>query len=220
MTGFSVSLIVTVKLHVPMFPLASLAVQVTVVAPTTNVLPLAGAQVILVTAQLSVAVGAVQVTLAFEHTPASALAVMFPGQVTTGFCVSLIVTVKLHCELFPAVSVAVQVTVWLPTEKVLPLAGTHPTVTPGQLSVAVAAKVTLALPHWPASAEATMAAGHVTTGFSLSLIVTVKLQVAMLPLASVAVQVTVWTPTAKVLPLAGKHATVAPAQLSVTVGAT
>ena len=58
MTGFSVSLIVTVKLQVLLFPLASLAVQVTVVVPTTNVLPLAGRQAILVTAQLSLAVAA------------------------------------------------------------------------------------------------------------------------------------------------------------------
>ena len=51
---------VTVKLHVEVLPLVSLALQVTVVVPLLNVVPLAGAQVTgLDPSQLSVAVGAV-----------------------------------------------------------------------------------------------------------------------------------------------------------------
>jgi len=45
-------------------------------------------------------------------------------------------------------------------------------------------------------------------------------QMFVLPLASVAVQVTVATPLLKLLPLAGKQATVAPGQLSLAVGVT
>ena len=49
--------------------------------------------------------------------------------------------------------------------------------------------------------------------------VTVKLQVAVLPDVSVAVQVTVVVPTGKTEPLAGLHIEVTPGQLSDTVGA-
>jgi hypothetical protein len=70
---------------------------------------------------------------------------MFAGQVTVGACVSWIVTVKLHAPVFDEASVAVHVTVVAPTGKVEPDAGTHATVAPGQLSVAVGvANVTVA----------------------------------------------------------------------------
>jgi hypothetical protein len=49
--------------------------------------------------------------------------------------------------------------------------------------------------------------------------VTVKVQEAVAPAESVAVHVTVVVPIGKVEPEAGEHATVAPAQLSVAVGA-
>jgi len=98
-------------------------------------------------------------------------------QVITGFSVSSTFTVKLHWAVFALASVAVQVTVWLPTVKVLPLAGTHTILLTVQLSVAVGAKVT-ALPHWPASAGTSMLAGQVMTGFSVSLMATVKLHEA------------------------------------------
>ena len=48
--------------------------------------------------------------------------------------------------------------------------------------------------------------------------VTVKLQVAVLFAASVAVQVTVVVPRLKQVPDGGRQVTVAPGQLSVTVG--
>ncbi len=48
---------------------------------------------------------------------------------------------------------------------------------------------------------------------------TVKLQLDVLPEASVAVQVTVVTPVGKQLPDGGVHTTVTPAQLSVATGA-
>lgn len=56
--GFSVSLTVTVKLHglALMFPLASVAVQVTVVVPFENVEPEAGVQLAVAPGQLSFAV--------------------------------------------------------------------------------------------------------------------------------------------------------------------
>jgi len=51
----------------------------------------------------------------------------------------------------------------------------------------------------------------------LSVTVTVKEHVAVLPCASVAVLTTVVVPTGKVLPLAGLLATVTPGQLSVAL---
>lgn len=63
-----------------------------------------------------------------------------------------------------------------------------------------------------------MFAGQVTVGAWLSTTVTVKVQVPVRLAASVAVQVTVVTPLAKLLPEAGEQATVAPAQLSEAVG--
>src|SRR5438067_1070915 len=109
------------------------------------------------------------------HTPGSLLTVMSAGTVSEGFSVSFTVTVKVSVELLPWASVAVTVTVVTPTGKVAPEAGLLASVTPGQLSVAVGVKVTAA-PHWPAVALATMFAGRVSAGFSVSLIVTAKEQ--------------------------------------------
>jgi hypothetical protein len=58
---------------------------------------------------------------------------------------------------------------------------------------------------------------QVMDGGVASRTVTVKLQVLLLPLESVAVQVTVVTPCGKVEPLVGTQAIVTPGQLSVAV---
>ena len=64
---------------------------------------------------------------------------MFAGHETVGACVSCTVTVNEHVPsgLFADASLAVHVTVVVPTGKVDPDAGTHATVAPGQLSDAV-----------------------------------------------------------------------------------
>ncbi len=166
MTGFSVSLIVTVKLQVLILPLASVAVHITVFTPLLNVEPLAGLHDgALTPGQLSVATGAAQVTLAFEHCPASVLPTMLAGQVMLGFSVSLMVTLKEQEALLPEVSVAVQLTVVLPFGKVEPLAGVQEVATPGQLSAEVTVHTTLALEHCPGSVLATMLAGQTMLGF-------------------------------------------------------
>ena len=56
-------------------------------------------------------------------------------------------------------------------------------------------------------------------GFSVSLILTVKLQLVVLLEESVAVQMTVLMPFAKVEPLVGVQATLTPRQLSLAIGA-
>ena len=61
-----------------------------------------------------------------------------------------------------------------------------------------------------------MSAGHVATGDSVSLTVTLNEQVSALPEASVAIQVTVVVPTGNTEPEAGLQDIEAPVQLSVT----
>ena len=63
----------------------------------------------------------------------------------------------------------------------------------------------------------TMFAGHVIAGSCVSCTVTVKAHAPVFPDASVAVQLTVVTPTGKVDPLAGAHTIVTPGPLSVAV---
>ena len=64
---------------------------------------------------------------------------MFAGHVTVGACVSCTVTVNEQVPVFAEAdyTVALHVTVVIPTGNVEPDTGTHATVAPGQLSVAV-----------------------------------------------------------------------------------
>ena len=161
--GGSASVTVTVNVQLAVFPLASVAVFVTVVVPTGNVLPLATLLVTFVTPQLSLAF-TVNTTLLRLHRPASVLNTRFVGHVSTGFCVSVTVTVNRHVLVFPLASTAVFVTVVTPTGNVLPLAGTLSRLASPQLSLALTVKVTLLRLHRPASTVNTKLLGHVITG--------------------------------------------------------
>src|SRR6185369_569146 len=110
------------------------------------------------------------------HRPASVPWMIFAGQaVRVGAWLSVTVTVKVQALVRALVSVAVQVTVVVPLIKSVPLAGLHTKVTPGQLSVAVGTKVTLAV-QAPASVFTATFAGQEICGSSVSLTVTVKVQ--------------------------------------------
>jgi hypothetical protein len=63
-----------------------------------------------------------------------------------------------------------------------------------------------------------MLVGQLMLGASVSLTVTVNVQALVLPLVSLAVQVTVVTPLLKVAPLVGLQLTLLPEQLSLKVG--
>jgi len=89
-----------------------------------------------VTPQLSLNVGLVTAMLLLQLVPA--LCVILAGQVIVGTCASTTVTVNVQLAVWPAASVAVAVTVVVPTGKKLPDAGLYPILTPGQLSLAVA----------------------------------------------------------------------------------
>jgi hypothetical protein len=124
MAGGVESATVTVKEQDEVLPPPSVAVQVTVVAPSGNVEPEAGAHATEADPQSSVPVGVWNVTTA-EHVVA--LAVTFAGQARVGAVASRTVTVKEQEAVLLDESVAVQVTVVTPTAKVEPDAGEHAT---------------------------------------------------------------------------------------------
>ena len=115
--GGSLSITVIVNVQVAVLPLASVAVEVTVVVPLGKKLPEAGTEVITVPGQLSVAVGE-KVTLA-PHRPGVLFTVIFAGQVMTGGCTSLTLTVNVQLGLAKVLAV----TVVSPTGKKEPEAG-------------------------------------------------------------------------------------------------
>jgi hypothetical protein len=145
---------------------------------------------------LSVAVGAVNTTVALQFVPA--VAVIATGVVITGAVVSLTVT---NCVLvieLPAASVAVHVTTVLPIGKIPPAGALFVKVTVVQLSAAVGAvNVTVAV-H-PDPAVAVIATGVVNVGAVTSITITVWVAVVVFPLASVAVHVTVVLPIGNVV---------------------
>jgi hypothetical protein len=185
-------------------PVASTAVQVTIVKPTGKVEPLGGAHLMAgLGSQLSVAV-AVQVTFLLEHWPGSAFIVTGAGQARVGGVESTTVNEQELRLLFA--SVAVQVTLVVPRGKVLPRAGEQTTTGfVSQASAAVAAKVATApagLVHSSTRLEL-----QTITGGVVSTTVTVNVQELRFVCASVAVQVTIVEPRGKVLPLAGEQTT-------------
>src|SRR5439155_8240569 len=131
--------------------------------------------------------------------PGSVLTVTLAGQLMLGDWLSLTVTVKLQLELLPDVSVAVHTTLVVPLGKLDPDAGTHTIEPPRQLSVKLAKKLTL-LEHRPGAVLTLMLLGQLGTGRSVSLTVTVKLQLELLPDASVAVHTTGVVPVGKLDP--------------------
>jgi hypothetical protein len=125
-----VSLTVTVNVHVAAVPVE----QLTVVVPTGKNEPEAGEQVI--TPHSPVDVGAGYSTTA-PHWPVVLPTVIFAGQVIVQTAITC--TVKEQVAVLPDASVAVQLTVVVPSGKQVPDAGVQETVTPGQLSFAVGA---------------------------------------------------------------------------------
>ena len=209
------------------FPLASVAVKVTVLFPTGNALPDTPPETweTETPGQLSEPL-AENVAIA-EQRPGSLVRNTLAGQVTEGASESVTVTVNAQAAVFPAASVATNETALDPTAKRLPEAppAVWTTATPGQLSEPVAENDTTA-PHWPASLFTAILPGQTTVGASTSLTVTVKEQAAVLPEPSTAVKATVVEPIPKTDPLAPPEvcttetkpqSSVAEAPLNVTV---
>jgi hypothetical protein len=120
----------------------------------------------------------------------------------------------------PLLETAVQTTFEMPVGKRVPLGGTQklvPSVEP-QLATALCTQVTTD-EHTPET-FVTMLPGQFSVGGTLLVVtITRKVQLLVLPEASVAVQSTLFVPFGKLEPLAGLQALLTPAQLSLTVGA-
>ena len=199
-TGAVVSTTVIVNEAVPVLPLESVAVQVTVVGPKAKRLPDAGVQ----TGVIEPSTRSVAVAVNGTFTPDGPVTSneKLAGTVTTGAVVSTTVIVNEAVPVLPLESVAVQVTVVGPKAKRLPDAGVQTgVIEPSTRSVAVAVNGTLD-PDGPVASNEKLA-GTVTTGAVVSTTVIVNEAVPVLPLESVAVQVTVVGPKAKRLPDAG-----------------
>src|SRR6266699_2964377 len=137
----------------------------------------------------------------------SALAAGMTEQVTTGLVVSMTVKVVEQESLLPAASVAVTVIVWTPRPTSVPDAGLWVSVialAALQVSVTLTAPRTLGTAAWQVpSALAVGMTEQVTTGLVVSITVKVVEQESLLPAASVAVTVMVWTPRPTRVPGAG-----------------
>src|SRR4051794_26566733 len=186
-------------------PALSLAVQCTVVAPTGSTSPeVASHDTGAGPLTRSVAVTANE-TVAPPGRVASA--VTAAGTVITGAVVSTTVAVNDDAgDTLPWWSLAVQLTVVLPRANVEPDGGVHTTVgLASTASVPEAANETRA-PDGPVASVVTLA-GTTSAGAVRSATVTVKPDVAVLPWASVAVQVTVVAPRGINEPDTGVHFT-------------
>src|SRR5262249_14158505 len=115
------------------------------------------------------------------------------GQVIVGGSESFTVIFSEQLAVLPAASNTVQWTVMVPTGKKSPERWSHSSFTTPQLSSNGTLKVTVA-PHLPGSLFTVMSAGQKIFGGWVSFTVTVNEQVAVLPPASVAVQLTVVVP--------------------------
>jgi hypothetical protein len=155
--GDCVSSTVTANWHDAVLAEASVAVQVTVVGdPTGKKEPEGGAQTVVTPGQLSVAIGGRKVTTA-PHWSGSLGTVASAGQVMTGGCVSMTVTV--NEQVGPVVLVHVTVTV--PTGKNEPEGGLQVTVP--HVPVVVGAGYATTAPHWLGSLFCVIFAGQVST---------------------------------------------------------
>src|SRR5918994_2104593 len=198
--GAVVSFTDTVKLPDAVLPAASVASQMTVVAPRPNVDPGAGVHSVKTEPSTRSSAEALNVAVA----PAAE--------------VSLTVTVNELSPVFPALSAAVQVTVVVPIGKISPGVLPHVTPTgPSTSSSAVAASQVAAAPVGPVASTVRFA-GTVTTGLVTSWTSTVNVAVPLLPALSVAEHVTVVVPSANFVPEAGRQlAAIVPSTRSVAV---
>src|SRR5258708_4884548 len=199
--------------QVAVLPCESVAVQMTVLVPTGKS---AGALLVTVAApHTSETIGTPRVTLVAPHRPGEATTVNSAGHVIEGGWLSVTITSCGHVAVLPCESVAVQMTVLVPTGNIA--GALLVTVTAPQLSETVGVlKVTLVAPHRPAEATTVTSAGHVIEGGWLSVTITSCGQVAVLPCESSAVQMTVLVPTGNIA--GALLVTVTAPQLSETVG--
>lgn len=181
---------------------------VTVVVPTGKLVPGTWVEVVITPAQLSVTVGADQVTGLHEEILAGTL-------LKTGACVSVMVTEKEQLDWLPLGSVTVKVFTVVPTGNNEPLGRPAVcTVVAPQMSVPTGVMKLMMAPQDPSVLFCEMLPGQEITGAMLSITVTVALQFEEFPFTSVTVIVMVLTPTSEQLKLVLLNETLAMPQLS------
>jgi hypothetical protein len=202
--GGVVSRTVTTNEQLDVFDAASVAVHTTVALPKPNVLPDAGKHATAGAeshASVAVVVNVTAAPLGLVHSRTR-----LPEHVIAGGVVSTTVTVNVQLAAFDESSVAVQLTVVAPRGKVLPDAGAHEIVgVESHTSVALVVYVTdapLGLVH-----SRIKFGEHVIAGGVVSCTLIANEHDDELPVASVAVQLTLAVPIANVLPDAGAHTT-------------
>ena len=207
-TGLVLSCTVTVKLvWSAALPCESVASHLTSVVPIANTVPEAGEHVATPTpSTASLVTGEVYSTVAPEAEVASS--VTGSCAAITSLVLSCTVTVKdVGFAAFPAVSVAVHVTVVSPIMNVVPDAGRHDAVpVPSTASCVAGESYVTAAPAYEVASRIMSEGVPLMTGWVVSLTVILNEAVPVLPAASVAVQFTVILPKAKVEPEARSHA--------------
>jgi hypothetical protein len=206
------------NVQVDVLPAASVAVYLTCVVPIGKMLPGSWVETSVGTAQLSDAVGGVQLATAWQD-PLAVSKILEGHPEIMGFVTSFTITLNVQIAVRPAASVAVYFTCVAPIGNRLPEVCVDISDGVPQLSVAVGA-VHVATAWHDAFAESVMFDGHpVITGLVASLTITSKVHVEELPEPSVAVYLTCVVPIAKTLPGLCVLVKVNPEQLSEAVGA-
>src|SRR5437899_696269 len=154
----------------------SVTVQTTGLVPVPNVRSASASLTTLATSQLSLVASGVPITtLLTVHRPRSVLVKTSAGQAIMGGSVSMVVTVNVQFVLWPQLSVAMQLTMLIPTPNVLPEGGLQLAKAPPHPLLLVTTYVTLLLEHWPGSVAATILSGQFMDSDSVGTIVTTKL---------------------------------------------
>src|SRR6186713_1439955 len=201
---------VALKFADDVLPCESLAAQVTTVVPTGIMLEDAGVHVTGRTpSTASEAVTGPKVNSAPPGPVATRLIGPTGMPLSTGAVVSVTVTLKLSADVLPCESLAVQVTMVVPTGIMLEVAGVNITGrSPSTRSDAVTGPKVSSAPPGPVATRLIGPTGTpLSTGAVLSVTVTLKLADDVLPCESLAVQVTTVVPTAIMLADAGVHIT-------------
>jgi hypothetical protein len=167
--------------------------------------------------QLSAVIGVPRLATMALHEAGSAFTFTAAGQVMVGFCVSVTTITCVQVTVKPLASVTVQVTLVEPVGYVV-LAWSLVTLATEQLSAVVGVPIEAKVALQDAGSALTFTAvGQVIVGYWVSVTVTICVQVAVRPLPSVTVHVTVVEPIGYVV-LVWSLETLATVQLSAVVG--
>ena len=211
--GLVLSSTVTVAVQVEVLPLTSVTVRVTVLAPTFEQLKLDGATLIPARPQLSEEPLLMSDAVIVAE-PLPSRATVMSRQIAVGAILSSTVTIAVQDEVLPVGSVAVRVTLLLPTSLQLKLVWLATRLLMLQLSELPPSMSATVIDALPEAYSWTVTLWQTTVGQVLSTTVTVAVQEEVLLLTSVTVRVTLLGPILEQLKEAGATLTEESPQLS------